>query len=251
MKRYFKGLYMSLGMFCAIPQPFHLWDEKAANLVLPCFPLVGVLMGALWWCAAKLVLLSGIHIMLLSAVVMLFPFMASGFLHLDGYMDTSDAILSRRPLEDKLRILKDPRAGAFSVIMLAVLFVLEFAIVFAIIENEKKLLLLIVIPVMSRSCSALSILCLKPMTQSGYANTFRQGAKISHRIFLILAATSSIALSFFLDGMPGLIVIISVIAGFMAAIVWAYKDLKGVSGDLAGFALVISELCALVAMTIM
>jgi cobalamin synthase len=31
---------------------------------------------------------------------------------------------------------------------------------------------------------------------------------------------------------------------------WAYKDLKGVSGDVAGFALVIGELCGLFAMAV-
>jgi adenosylcobinamide-GDP ribazoletransferase len=180
----------------------------------------------------------------------LVPFFATGFLHLDGYMDTSDAVLSRRPLEDKLRILKDPRTGAFGVIMLAVLFVLQFASVFAVIEKGGNLALLIIIPIISRCCSALSILCLKPIAQSGYANMFRQNTAVAHKIFIIFIAGSSATLSFFFMGIYGLIVIISAIAGFTGAMVYAYKDLKGVSGDLAGFAIVISELCALAAMAV-
>ena len=250
MKRYFKGLYMSFGMFCSIPQPFKLWDDKAVNLVLPCFPLVGCLIGVLWWGIATMLLSSGIHIILVSAVVTLIPFLASGFLHLDGYMDTSDAVLSRRPLEDKLCILKDPHTGAFAVIMLAVLFVVQFSVVFAVIEQEKNLILLIVIPVISRCCSALSVLCLKPLSQSNYANMFKQNSKTLHKVFIVFIAIFGIVLSFFFAQVHGMIIAISAIAGFTAAIIWAYRDLKGVSGDLAGFALVISELCGLAAMAV-
>jgi len=251
MKRYFKGLYMSIGMFCSIPQPIKIWENKAVNLVLPCFPLVGCLIGAMWWGFATILVAAGIHIMLISAIVTLIPSLASGFLHLDGYMDTSDAVLSRRPLEDKLRILKDPHTGAFAVIMLTALFVLLFSAVFSIIETGKNFSLLLVIPVISRCCSALSILCLKPMAQSNYANLFRQNTKIAHKIFLFIAAIFGMALSFFFAQIYGLIVVLSTIAGFIAGITWAYRDLKGVSGDLAGFALVISELFGLAAMAIL
>jgi len=241
---------MSFGMFCAIPQPFHLWDDRAAPLALPCFPLVGGLIGALWWGIAKLLLLSGTHTMLASAAVALAPFLASGFLHLDGYMDTSDAVLSRRPLEDKLRILKDPHSGAFAVSMLAVLFVLQFAAACAIMEKGINLALLMIIPIISRCCSALSVLCLKPIFQSGYAHMFRQNTTIAHKLFIALIAMSSIALAYCSAQVCGLIVAVSAAAGFAVAVAWAYRDLKGVSGDLAGFALVIGEVSGLVAMAI-
>jgi len=241
---------MSFGMFCAIPQPFHLWNDRAVNLVLPCFPLVGGLIGALWWGITKILILNEIHIMLASAIVALVPFLVPGFLHLDGYMDTSDAVLSHRPLENKLRILKDPHAGSFAVIMLAVLFVLQFATVFAVIEKEKNPALLIIIPIISRCCSALAIICLKPMTQSSYANMLRQHIKTTHKIFIIFITMLGIALSCFFAQLYGLIVVAAVVAGFSGAIAWAYSDLKGISGDLAGFALVVSELCGLAAMAI-
>ena len=250
MARYVKGLYMSFGMFCAIPQPFPLWDDRAVNLVLPCFPLVGGFIGVLWWGTTKLLILSGIHTMLASAVVALAPFLASGFLHLDGYMDSSDALLSCRPLEDKLCILKDPHAGAFAVIMLAVLFILQLAAAYAVIENRIHLALLIILPVLSRCCSALSILCLKPMHQSAYANMLKQNTTWTHKNFILLIAVLGITLSYFFAQADGLIVAVSVAAGFAGAIAWAYKDLKGMSGDLAGFSLVIGELCGLVTMAI-
>ncbi|MCL2478277.1 MAG: adenosylcobinamide-GDP ribazoletransferase [Treponema sp.] len=248
MKRYLRGFYMSFGMFCAVPLPFQLWDDSCANLMLPCFPLVGAVIGALWWGAAELLILSGIHLMFVSAVTALVPFLASGFLHLDGYMDTSDAVLSRRPPEEKLRILKDPHTGSFAVIMLAVLFIMQLASVYAIMEKRNYLLLFIAIPVISRCCSAISVLMLKTLPQSSYAKTFSKNSAAAHRIFIIVIAAAGIVFSFFVAGIYALIVAAAVIAGFWAAMAWEYVDLEGVSGDLAGFALVIGELAGLAAM---
>ena len=241
---------MSLGMFCAIPLPYHVWDDTCMNLMLTCFPLIGAIIGALWWGLAELLIFSGIHIILVSAILAVFPFFITGFLHLDGYMDTSDAVLSRRPLEDKMRILKDPHTGAFAVIMVAVLFILQFSTVYAVVENGKYFTLLIVISVISRCGSAMSILCLKTMPQSGYANMFRQNTGIPHKIFIIFICVSATALSFVLAGIYGLIVAVAVILGYIGSMAYAYKNLKGVSGDLAGYALVISELCGLFALAV-
>jgi adenosylcobinamide-GDP ribazoletransferase len=242
---------MSFGMFCAVPLPFRAWDDRAKNLMLPCLPLVGAFIGALWWGIAELLMLCGINTMLIAGVVAVVPFIASGFLHLDGYMDTSDALLSCRTIEEKQRILKDPHVGSFAAVMLAILFVMQFTTVFSVIEKGAGLALLIIIPITSRCCSALSVLCLKPMNQSGYANMFRQGASLSHKVFIVLIVIFAIAASYFFAKSCGLIVVASSAAGFTVAMAWAYQDMKGMSGDLAGFALVIGELCGLVALALM
>ena len=241
---------MSLGMFCAIPLPYHLWDDSCVNLMLPFFPLVGALIGVIWWGIVKLLLLIGIHMMLIAAVSTVIPFIITGFLHLDGYMDTNDAVLSRRPLEDKLRILKDPRAGAFAVISVAVLFILQFAAIYTVTANGKYLALLIVMPVISRCCSAFVLLALKPMPQSGYANMFRQNSGLGQKVCILIIAILAAWAAFLFAGIRGVAVTAVVIAGYAAAMAYVYHDLKGVSGDLAGYALVIGELCGLTAIAV-
>ena len=247
MKRFFKGFYMTLGMFCAVPLPRLTWDDSCLDLVLCCLPVAGALIGALWWGLAWLLRLSHLHIMLKAAILTVAPFLLTGFLHLDGYLDTSDAVLSRRPLEEKLRILKDPHKGAFAVAMATVLFVLQFAAVYAAIDGGQKPAPLILIAVISRCCAALSLLCLKAMPQSGYANMFKQHTGPPHRVFLIVFTTATIAVSYPLAGLPGLAAVLAAVACFVGAMAYAYKEFKGVSGDLAGFALVAGELGGLVA----
>ena len=41
-------------------------------------------------------------------------------------MDVCDALLSRRDKQEKLRILKDPHTGAFAVISVVMLFIVNF-----------------------------------------------------------------------------------------------------------------------------
>ncbi|MCL1982077.1 MAG: adenosylcobinamide-GDP ribazoletransferase [Clostridiales bacterium] len=245
MKRCAKGFLLSLCMFSALPLPTRTWDDACKDLALPCLPLVGGLVGAMWWAIAELLKLSGAHTALAAAALALFPFFATGFLHLDGYMDTSDAMLSRRPLEEKLRILKDPHVGAFAAIMLAALFTLQFAACWAVTEKGSHLALLVVVAVVSRCCCSISVLCLSAMPSSSYANMFKQGTGTAHKVFVAVLAVPTVAAACLYAGACGLAVALSAILGYAAAISWTVREFKGISGDLSGFAIVISEICGL------
>ena len=237
---------MSLGMFCGVPLPFHIWDEKYTSLMVASLPLVGGIIGALWWLAGLLLLSMEAPLVLTAAVLALAPFLIAGFIHLDGYMDTSDAILSYRPLEDKLRILKDPRVGAFAVIMLGFVLILQFAAMFSVVERGGDLALLIVIPIISRGCSAMAIFVVRHMPESNYAALLRQNIGASHKIFVALIIIAAIAAAALYAGHVGLIVAAAVILFYVGAMAKAFKNFKGISGDLLGYSLVISELGGLI-----
>jgi adenosylcobinamide-GDP ribazoletransferase len=134
--------------------------------------------------------------------------------------------------------------------MLAVLFVMQFTAVCAVVEKGQYLVLLITIPIISRCCAALSILCLKTMPQSSYAKMLRQNTGTGQKIAVLITAIMAVSLSGFFVRTAGLIAAGAVMAGFAGALAWAYRDLHGVSGDVAGFAIVIGELCGLFAMAV-
>jgi adenosylcobinamide-GDP ribazoletransferase len=238
---------MAFGMFCAIPLP-KIWDESCADRVLPNMPIVGVLIGAIWWGAAELLSFVGVHAVLAAAIIMLVPFVVAGFIHLDGYMDTSDAILSRRSNDERVRILKDPHTGAFAVIMVSILFVLQFAAAYAVFDGGRHLALLVVIPVISRCGSALAVFCLKTAPYSGYAAMFRRGAGATHRIVVVFFTACILAAAWLIAGASGLIVAGAAALAYVVAMAIAYRCLGGVSGDLTGFSLVVCELCGIVAL---
>ncbi|MDR2184023.1 MAG: adenosylcobinamide-GDP ribazoletransferase [Clostridiales bacterium] len=249
--RYIKGFWMALGMFCGIPLPLPVWDEKLMPVMVAALPPVGAIIGAIWWAAGLLLVTLNPPLMLGAAILTVVPFFAAGFIHLDGYMDTSDALLSRRPMQDRLRILKDPRVGAFAVVMLAILFLLKFGAMYSVAESGRYLALLIVICVISRSGSALSILVLRHMPESGYASMLAGKAGVGHKIFVVTFGMGAIMLAALYAGLAGLIVSGAVIVGYALAMRVAYKSMGGVSGDLLGYALVISELCGLIALALL
>lgn len=225
-------------MFCAFPAP-QVWDEKARDSMLLFFPAVGLLIGAVWaalaWLCAWLRLPALVTGMLLCA----YPYLATGFIHLDGFMDVTDALRSWRDLERRREILKDSHVGSFAVIGVVLLLLAQFAL-FASAPAEASPWLLLLIPAVSRCCAALAVLGLRPMPGSQYAG--HQGPR--RRLWIpacLLAAL--LALGFVLCGQGGF-ALLACLLGFGLALRRGYRSLEGMNGDISGYALTIGELCA-------
>ena len=115
------SLAIAFSMYSAVPMPQFQWDQKNYENSFAFFPLVGAgLSGILFLLYRGLVLL-GIstlaNSLILSAVIVIY----TGGFHIDGYMDTMDALCSHRDKDEKIRIMKDSHIGAFGVIELLVL----------------------------------------------------------------------------------------------------------------------------------
>jgi adenosylcobinamide-GDP ribazoletransferase len=268
--KYIQAFFMSLGMFSSIPCPYRPWNEKARHLMLVFLPVVGLVIGLLWYGIALLLSWLGIPIQLAAAVLMLYPYLVTGFIHLDGFMDTTDALLSRRPLEEKLRILKDPHTGAFAVISVGVLFILCYASMSSVVEQVhfKNALdiaggdvmpALILIPVMTRCCSAVAVLAGKPLAHSQYktdADAKKPVAEVTTICVMGLAAVLAAlaAGSGFFGGETAWaipMVLFCAVIAYFSAIFGAFRQLGGVSGDLAGYSLTIAEAFAVIALAVL
>lgn len=243
MDRIWIAFWMCLSMFTALPLPQSPWEDDLRKHATACLPLAGLLLGLIWWAvaaAAKWLLPE----LLAGAVIAAYPFLITGFIHLDGFMDTSDAMLSWREKEERLRILKDVHVGSFSVVALALVCMFQLAAAAEI----GRLFPLVMIPVLSRCGSAVSVLTLEPLGHSEYADgddTPRGLAK-----YVKYIAVGAWALMLIFSGWRGLLCGGAVLGGYALSMRWCVKTLGGVSGDLAGFALTISELCGLIALAI-
>ena len=239
MKTYFHAFAMCQSMFCAIPFPGNLWDEKARDKMLLFLPLVGLEMGTLWAALAWLCGVLNLPPLVRGLVLAVYPFLAAGFIHLDGYMDVTDAVKSCRRLERRREILKDSHVGAFAVIGIALLLLAQFAFLSSAPEGADWRILLFV-PAVSRCGSSLAVTVLKPMNTSQYA---QQKKPKSHVMVLVLMTVLFVAAGFLLCGRYGF-VLLGGLAGYGLALRKAYKSLDGMNGDISGYALTISELCA-------
>lgn len=239
MKTYFHAFAMCQSMFCAIPFPGNLWDEKARDKMLLFLPIVGLEMGALWAALAWLCSVLNLPVLVRGLVLAVFPYLAAGFIHLDGYMDVTDAVKSCRSLERRREILKDSHVGAFAVIGIALLLLAQFAFLASAPEGADWRILLFV-PAVSRCGSSLAVTLLKPMHTSQYAD---QKKPKSHVAVLLLMTVVFVAAGFLLCGRYGF-VLLGCLSGYGLALRKAYQSLDGMNGDISGYALTIGELCA-------
>ena len=244
MKQLFHAFVMCQSMFCAIPSPFRVWDEEARPKMLLFLPVVGLEIGLLWWGIAWLAGWLKLPALVRGLVIALWPFLATGYLHLDGFMDVTDAVKSCRGLERRREILKDSHVGAFAVINVAMLMLAQFAFA-ASAEGDWRVLILV--PVVSRCGSALAVTLLKPMTTSQYAE---QNINRSHALVLVLMLIAAVAGSFLLCGRYSF-ALVGGMAGYGFALRKGYKSLEGMNGDISGYSLTVSELCALAVLALL
>jgi len=241
MKRYAKAYAMCRSMFSTLPALWRGWEEDARGSMLLFLPLVGLELGALWalsgWAARQLGLPAAVQALILCLV----PFITAGFIHLDGFMDVADALGSWRDPEGRREILKDSHVGSFAVIGVCMVLLSRFALLLA--GSEGNLWLLVLIPAVSRCCSALAVTVLKPMKTSQYADHKK---KTGHVVWLTALLCVCLGAGFLAFGWQGL-VLLACVAGYGLALRRGCKGLAGMNGDISGYALTWGELAALAA----
>ena len=241
MKRNWNAFWMCQSMFCAIPCPVHTWDEEARPRMLLFLPLVGLEMGALWAGLGWLCGLLALPPLVRGIVLSTFPYLVSGWIHLDGFMDVCDAVGSCRSLERRREILKDSHVGSFAVFGVVRVMMTQFALC-ASGEGDYRMLLFI--PVVSRCCSALAVTVLRPMSTSQYAGAFREGIPKGQIGVLAVVMAVAVTAAVLLCGRSA-IALVGGLAGYGWALRKGFRSLDGMNGDISGFALTVSELGAL------
>lgn len=244
MKKAITGFFMSWGMFWVVPCPCKRWDEEARGWMLVLLPVLGLGIGALWALAGWLLQKLNFPELLGAALMTVCPLLLTGFIHLDGYMDCCDAILSRRDLETRQKILKDSHTGAFAVISLAVLLLLEFSLFSAVKETESVWLLLF-LPAATRSVSAFSVLSFSPMDVSSYSAVI-PGLGKGYRWGTALLGLIIAVLPIVLFGLRGLSALCAQLASLLA-ILYGKRQLGGMNGDISGYGITIGELFGIAA----
>ena len=255
---------MAWGMFCWIPCPYKQWREEDRLAQIGMFPLVGTMIGLIL-CAAWFLLSFANLGLVLGALLTGGYFLLTGFIHLDGFMDCSDAIMPRHPdMETRRRILKDSHSGAFALICL-VLMTLVFWTSMMDITSEfsiKVCCTLVVIFNTSRFTSAIMVLTQAPMSTSQYAGQAgmqRPSGKNTIPAFVIMLVVLAAAELVISGGnLHALIYEPYSNVAFIVVVVTAWitaksdiKKLGGMSGDISGHMITMSEMFGLVAAAIL
>lgn len=234
---FFKTIAVAFSTYSALPMPQFPWEERNMRYAICAFPLVGLLCGGgllLWqWLCGWL----GGGAVLFAAVAVCLPLLLTGGIHMDGFMDTVDALASHQSRERKLEILKDSACGAFAVLYCGVYLLLSFGLFHGLSGPGAQACAPVY--VVSRCLSALCAVTMPNARKAGMLQAFTEQAQkrravVLLTVLLILSAGALLFLS------P-----LGLACGLLTVPVYrrlARKQFGGVTGDTAGFFLQICEL---------
>lgn len=266
MRALWNGFKIAFSMYSKIPMPQSSWTEENMRYVMCFLPLVGLVEGILsvaWVRLLPILHLESGGFGLGAAVLALIPVAVTGGIHLDGFLDTSDALGSWQEPEKRLEILKDSRAGAFAVIMGCLYFALSLG-VYTTFQDQvleawrastfwevDMLFQIIGIYVLSRAFSGLAIVTRPMAKNTGLAAAFSDGAQ-KKRVAAVMAA--------FMIACGGWLLALNPVSGgavlAVGVLVYIYychmarQKFGGITGDLAGWFLQVVELCMMLTLTL-
>lgn len=249
MRRLLESGVIAFAMYSKIPMPRVSWNKENMKYAFCFLPLVGGAIGAVTYIfglyGAKFVGNGVFYTILL----MMIPVLLTGGIHLDGLLDTSDALSSYKSKEEKLEILKDSHAGAFAVIVGVCYFFLLFG---AYSELTREMLPVLAISFMlSRTFGGLSVVCFRMAKNTGLAATFSEMAfkKRVRNVLLCYVLLCSAAM-IWIQPIFGICAVCTAILNFFSYRRMAYEKFGGVTGDLAGFYIQTTELLIVIVMVV-
>ena len=161
----FDSLLMAFSLYSRIPVPQAEWNDRSMKYCICFLPLVGVVIGAVQYGLLSFLDILNAGPVLRGTLLAFLPVFLSGGIHMDGFLDTCDAIHSWKGPEERLRILKDPHVGAFAVIG-GLLYFLLAAGIWSEADIASALPLSLAF-VLSRALSALAVLLFPKAKKDG------------------------------------------------------------------------------------
>ena len=241
-----KSFFIAVSIYSKIPVPQFEWKEDDMKYIFCFFPWIGALIGGCIYFWNYLCGLYHIGVGCRTAIGMAIPIFITGGFHVDGFMDTMDAIHSYSPKGRKLEILKDSHIGAFAVIMLAAYGLIFFG-TFSEIESDALLKIVCCGFFLSRCLCGISAVSFPLAKKDGMLYTF---ADSSHKKVvkgsLSLQCVLCIGLMCFQSFPAGLIVAAAAVLTLVYYYYRSRKEFGGVTGDTAGFFVLLCEGCILV-----
>ncbi|MEH7073202.1 adenosylcobinamide-GDP ribazoletransferase [Neobacillus drentensis] len=248
MIKFWKGFLIDIQFFTAIPIKSELpMDQEHLKKAVQAFPLVGLLQGIIYSAFFYLCLEFSPFSHLASAFLLwLATILLTGGIHLDGWMDASDAYFSYQDQGKRLEIMKDPRTGAFGVLSVLVLLSCRFLFIYESTANVKNLVLILIllIPLLSKSVMGVLLLTVKSAKNEGLGTLFQSAAKPKALwpyplyIVCILILVSFLKIELMIIG-------VLILVAFCCLFLFRRKAAKwfgGITGDVLGAAVEGTEL---------
>lgn len=204
------------------------------------FPAVGLLIGLLLagvhWLATRALPDASAAVLVVMALAIV-----TGALHLDGLADTADGLLGGDTAERRLAIMRDVHAGTYAIVAVAGVLAMKWAGV-AALPSGITAEALIITPCIARSAMLAAIAAFPYAREEGLGVAFHDAAWPAQTL---IGAATAMAAAIALLGAGGVLVVASVAAVALAFGACATRLAGGMTGDVYGATVEISEAVAL------
>lgn len=214
-------------------------DRPPGPRTLLAFPLVGVLVGAVWafaaygsswlwgpWPAAAVVILADLAL--------------TGGLHLDAVADVADGWASRLPAPRALDVMRDPAIGAIGAATLGAALLARWSFI-ALLASRHRWGFLVAVPVAGRAAMVVTLATSSRATPGSLAEPLADaGPRITLAVAAMALAASILAAN--LRG-AGALALGALVAEAAARL--ARRRFETVTGDVVGAAGIAAEIVAL------
>lgn len=239
------ALVIAFSFFTIIPMPIIEWSKRRMKIVPLMMPVIGLIAGLISYVIYIFLLKFNFTPFFKAVIMCLYYVIFTGGLHIDGLSDAADAYFSRRDKAKKLEIMEDSNVGAFAVITLILFFITKVAVFNEMFsQGIKNSLILIFIPVISRLLQSSMIYLFKPAKPDGLARMYGDLDRRYSLIHLFLFVIITVVL-YVLIGVQALMLIVVALAFYAIFYFSSRKQFGGITGDLLGAFLEISELIML------
>ena len=238
---FFTGILVHLQFFTSIPIRRELsLGKRQLKYVLQTFPILGLLQGGIY--AGFLYTLQNFtpfSDLMITLFLWLLLIILSGGIHLDGWIDTSDAYFSYKDPEKRLEILKDPRVGAFGLLSVLVFLFVRFTVLYELIRiaDSNLFWMIILIPFLGKAIMGIFLQTMPLARKEGMASFFQQGKSKScwliYSIYILLMGGTLLLFQSKLIVTYMILVVVMIISGILIA-KSIKKNFTGITGDTLG-----------------
>lgn len=237
-----ESFVIAFSMYSRIPMPLMEWTETGMQYALCFFPMIGIVIGAVVCAFVWISDRAGLGKIAVCCIGTALPLLITGGIHMDGFLDTTDAHSSFADREKKLEILKDPNTGAFAVIGCGV-----YLLLYVSAWSELRAGAFPAagsIYVMTRALSGWSVVGFPKARKNGLASTFASGSRerTVKRTMILWWILGWTFLVYFAGWIPAVLLAAAELLVFWHYHRMAMKEFGGMTGDLAGYFLQSAEL---------
>ena len=250
-----RSLLALLRFFTSIPVGKGVGIEDAARGFY-LIPLIGLIEGAIVGGALYFAKVVELPALIASCVAMALHAVVTGGLHLDGFIDYSEAVASHRRGAEALRVMKDPRKGAFALIAMTLFALTWFSalcILYRALQPLELLGTIVIAYVASSECMYVAAYFSAPEPYQGLGKLFVELSKSKRKAVASIAIASAVctviasALRIQLTG-----IVIAVASGLATAftVVDSRRRLGYANGDVLGFCYELSRIVSLLSASV-